>query len=343
MIMDKKLKKIKISVVIPAYNVGKYIGETIQSLVDQSYKNVEIVVVDDNSADDTGLVVKSFMGRADVKYERFDRNQGASAAFNRGHRLATGDLVIYLDSDNFLHPKTFEEAVNFLDSNPDYGVVYFDLFHFFDNDGKRKVYYHKLHNPSGLIFDDLINGVVSINLSRVLFKSSIIKDVFFDESLRYGGDWDYWLTVAFKKVKFGFLNKKLLYSRQRASGNSTGGKGRFGSKKDYITVLNKWKGNLSEEEINKLKINEKIKRAELMAVLNLAEFSGRREALAELKKIESLKLKDRIQKSLIFLFLIVPTKLIGLLFSKYYDFKTNKINFKELSGLTIEKTLKSTD
>jgi len=331
-------KNIIISIIIPAYNVEKYIRETIKSLINQTYKNLEIIVVDDCSPDNTSAVVKSFIDKANIKYERFEKNRGASAAFNYGHQLATGDLIIYLDADNFLHPQTFEKAIEFLNDNQDCGAVYFNTFHFIDNDLKRRVYGHKTYNPSGLIFNDLIKGLISINLSRVLFRKEAINDIFFDESLRYGGDWDYWLAVASRDIKFNFLDKKFLYNRQRVSGNSCGGKGRFGSKKDYVITLKKWLNKLSREEIKKFKIDKKIKRAEIVAVLNLAEFSDKNEVFAELNKIKFIGIGGTLLKVLVGFFVVLPKKFIVLLFYFYYRLK-DKENFKEIPCLTIEKTL----
>lgn len=326
-----------VSIVIPAFNEGKYIGKAIESLILQTYKNIEIVVVNDASKDNTEQVVLSYKNDANIKYELFLKNSGVTVAWNRGHDLASGDFVLYLDADNFLHPKAIEQSIDFLINNPQYDVAYFDLFHFFDNDIKRQIYYHKMSNPSGLIFGQLIRGEVSLNLSRAIFKREIIKDVFFDESLRYGGDWDYWLKVASKNAQFGFLDKKLLYSRQRTSGNSCGGIGRYGSQKDFIYILEKWKDEISDDD--KDDIENRIKRAKMKKIINLAEFGGKKDILAELNQIKSDDYKEKILKIIIGLFVLLPKSIIRLLSSMFYFYKTRMI-FKK-TNLTIEETIGS--
>jgi glycosyltransferase involved in cell wall biosynthesis len=93
--------KSAISVIIPCYNYGKYLGEAIESVTAQTREPIEIIVMDDASTDNTSEVAKSFP----VRYVRNPRNLGASENFNLGIRLARGEYILHLDADDRLRPE----------------------------------------------------------------------------------------------------------------------------------------------------------------------------------------------------------------------------------------------
>ena len=120
-------KVLTVSVVIPTYNSSKYIQNTIQSVFEQSYANIEIVVVDDGSTDDTVELVESTLKSLGKKWQvlTLGRNGGPSAARNVGYRAATGSWIQFLDSDDLLMPSKIElEAGVAASSAPDVAVVY---------------------------------------------------------------------------------------------------------------------------------------------------------------------------------------------------------------------------
>ncbi|WP_026524918.1 glycosyltransferase family 2 protein [Butyrivibrio sp. MB2005] len=101
----------KVSVIIPTYNNGKYIEKCIRSVLDQTYKNLEIIVIDDGSTDDTKSICESFMeGETKVVYY-YQQNQGVSVARNYGIEIATGDFVMFVDSDDWLSDDCIETLV----------------------------------------------------------------------------------------------------------------------------------------------------------------------------------------------------------------------------------------
>jgi glycosyltransferase involved in cell wall biosynthesis len=116
-----------VSVVVPAFNAGAYITETLQSLVAQTYRPVEIIVVDDGSTDDTCQRVASFGSR--VKYVRQAPSGGPSAPRNAGIALASGDFVTVFDADDVMLPDKIRRQVAFLDAHADAGCVLMDYRH----------------------------------------------------------------------------------------------------------------------------------------------------------------------------------------------------------------------
>lgn len=114
----------KVSVIIPTYNRAHLIGRAITSVLHQSFKDFEIIVVDDGSTDDTKTVVMSFEDDR-IVYERLPTNRGVHEARNRGMELATGEYLAFLDSDDELLPQALERCVDAFSSLPDdVGIIY---------------------------------------------------------------------------------------------------------------------------------------------------------------------------------------------------------------------------
>ncbi|MDB5223199.1 MAG: glycosyl transferase family 2 [Chitinophagaceae bacterium] len=100
-----------VSIIIPAYNAEKYIKDSVKSVLNQSWKNIEVIIVDDGSTDNTAQVVKNFTHDSRIKYTK-QENKGCSAAKNTGLNSAKGDFIQYLDADDILTADKIEEQVN---------------------------------------------------------------------------------------------------------------------------------------------------------------------------------------------------------------------------------------
>lgn len=118
----------RVSVLIPCYNAGPYLGQAIQSVLDQTYQDLEIIVVDDGSTDDTAAVAKSFPS---VRYIH-NAHSGISVSRNLAIREARGEMVAFLDADDMWTPDKLEKQLAYLDSRPDCQVVYTLVENFFD-------------------------------------------------------------------------------------------------------------------------------------------------------------------------------------------------------------------
>src|ERR1039457_5929793 len=103
--------KVLVSVIMPTYNRGYVVGEAIESILNQTYDNIEVVVVDDGSTDNTQEKLKEYGDRIRVVYQR---NSGPAAARNRGIRAARGEIIAFLDSDDVWLPTILERQVSLL-------------------------------------------------------------------------------------------------------------------------------------------------------------------------------------------------------------------------------------
>lgn len=123
----------KVSVIIPAYNNERYIGESVQSVLDQTFKDLEVIVVDDGSIDGTAATVR---GMTDPRIRLISKpNGGQASARNLGVRHATGSLIAFNDSDDVWTPRKLELQVPYLEANPALGCVYGMISNFW-NDGR---------------------------------------------------------------------------------------------------------------------------------------------------------------------------------------------------------------
>jgi len=108
------LKQPLVSVIIPAYNAGKFISETILSIIDQTWKNIEIIIIDDGSVDNTKTIIQEFLvNDARIKYY-YQENGGCSSAKDKGTLLSQGDYIQYVDADDILSPDKIEKQIEAL-------------------------------------------------------------------------------------------------------------------------------------------------------------------------------------------------------------------------------------
>lgn len=106
----------KVSIIMPSYNTGKFIAETIQSVLTQTYQNWELIIVDDCSTDGTDSVVASFKDSR-VRYFKNEVNRGAAVSRNKALKEANGRWIAFLDSDDLWHPQKLEKQVAFMEKN----------------------------------------------------------------------------------------------------------------------------------------------------------------------------------------------------------------------------------
>jgi glycosyltransferase involved in cell wall biosynthesis len=182
-----------VSVVITTYNRANYVAETIESVARQTYTNVEIIVIDDGSTDDTSAIVERLA--PDVRYI-WQENSERGAARNHGLRLAKGEFIAFLDSDDLWLPTKLEREVEFLDANPRIGLVYMGAIQI-DSEG-RELGVLRAAGPSGRLTRSLLqNNCVSIGAH--LARTSLIRDIGgFREERQLSGaeDWEMWVRLS---------------------------------------------------------------------------------------------------------------------------------------------------
>ncbi|MCB0413403.1 MAG: glycosyltransferase [Bdellovibrionales bacterium] len=200
-----------ISIVIPVYNGAQYLKETIESVLHQTYKNIELIVVDDGSTDESLTIAKSFANRLTVVSQK---NGGQSSALNHGWQISGGQLIGYVSADDKLLPHCVEEVVKAFSQNPEIVLFYPDYELIDDKSVPFKVVYAPEFSRRQLIAECLCAPGPGAFFSKDIFK----KTSGWNADLRFVPDWEYWLRLS----KFGnFQRIPLVLAQFRVHDGST--------------------------------------------------------------------------------------------------------------------------
>lgn len=212
-----------VSIIIPAYNAEKYISQTLDSVIAQTYTNIEIIVINDGSKDATEKLVKEYAFRDKRIVYLVQSNKGPSAARNYGIQKSLGEYICLLDSDDIVVPNKVRDQVDFMFSHPECDFTYSGLYYFMD--GTFHVYSHTMPTPqTSLVERTLLEYGNFINPNTVLFKKELFDRYGgFDESLQGAEEFELWIRFAAHGVMFLFQNKYLTYYRIRLNSHSSDG------------------------------------------------------------------------------------------------------------------------
>ncbi|MBI4355948.1 MAG: glycosyltransferase [Candidatus Omnitrophica bacterium] len=201
----------KVSVVVPTYNRAHLIPEALESIWAQTYRDLEVIVVDDGSTDDTREILRPWWPRLRYIYQP---NQGCAAARNRGISLARGTYVAFLDSDDRWLPDKLAQQVAWLEAHSKAGLVYSRLWRYvLGRDAEREICPREL--PA--TFLDVLRGSGFIPTSTVMVRRRCLEAVgLFDVSLPVAEDWDLWLRIA-RRYPIAALPAVLAEHREHAT------------------------------------------------------------------------------------------------------------------------------
>lgn len=210
--------KPKVSVIIPAYNTEKYLADTVRSVLDQTYGDYEVIVVDDGSSDGTLGVARSFEPRIKTLAKP---NGGPASARNLAIRNSQGDYIAFLDSDDLWMKDKLEEQVALLERNPTVGLVYSEALMFTGNSGEQRAGV-KIGYTSDPSFSSLLFGDYIPNSTVVIRRACVDKVGLLNESREMVGveDYEYWMRMA-KHFAMAGVPRPLAYYRIR-EGNLLG-------------------------------------------------------------------------------------------------------------------------
>jgi glycosyltransferase involved in cell wall biosynthesis len=247
------LRPAVVSVVIPAYNSASFISETIESVLSQTYKDYEIIVVNDGSPDTENLEKVLAAYKQKIVYLK-QENRGPSAARNSGIRIAKGEFIAFLDSDDIWLEEFLEEQIKFLQSQSQYEFVYSDAHLFGDVHKVGNRFMERNPSVGNVTLESLLALRCNVITSGVVVKRQKLLDVgLFDEEHGHRSeDFDLWIRLAKNGVRFAYQNKPLLrYRYRKDSLSSDRGKLHDGA----LKALEKLEaaGGLSGEELSALK------------------------------------------------------------------------------------------
>ena len=219
-----------VSIMTPCYNGETYVGRYLDSVLAQTYDNIEVVLVDDGSTDNTASIVKSYIPKFESKGYKliyvYQENGGAASAINKAMPLVTGDFINWFDSDDFLTPDSIEKRVNFLLENPQYDFCLCQMYSVDESDIKIvKGILRRIPPPVGekdslfmdfLIQQNIIFSNVWLVRRDVFFKAHPTKKIY---PSRQGQNWQLLLPLAYK-FKCGYINEPLCVCVSRKDSHS---------------------------------------------------------------------------------------------------------------------------
>jgi glycosyltransferase involved in cell wall biosynthesis len=207
-----------VSIIVAAYNIEKYISQTIESILGQTYKNIEVIIVNDGSTDGTLSIVEEYAKKDPRIVVVTQTNKGVSGARNTGFKKAKGDYFCIVDADDILLPTKIESQYAFLNAHMTADFAYSKVYYFID--GTSDIYTHDLATASGSsVHKKLLSHGNFIYTSTVFFRRKVFDEFGgFDEGLRSAEEFDYWLLLSEKGVSFVHQNEYLTLCRSRNNG-----------------------------------------------------------------------------------------------------------------------------
>lgn len=248
---------IKVSVIVPAYNVEKYIKRTLNSIINQTFKYFELIVVNDGSTDNTGKIIEETLSNSNINYNIINKpNEGVSVARNTGIGAAKGDYIFFLDGDDFINEDCVEKLYDALTIN-ECDAAYVNYAKITD-DGKKLDVMPKIILPETSSSQYLIKleatMAITFSFCQMMYKRSILVDnnLFFSPEIEYGEDTEFALRFLAHTHKIAYVPEELIFYVQRE--NSSTSKSLF-NRYDFINALDGIKkyyesNNLSKNIIN---------------------------------------------------------------------------------------------
>ena len=224
----------KISIITPSYNQGSFIEKTILSVLNQDYKNIEYIIVDGGSTDNSVEIIKKYSDY--LSYWISEPDNGQSEAINKGFKMASGDYIGWINSDDFYTDGAISNLVNSIDND---SVLYYGILGYCMSDGKHD----RLEAVDEKItFESILKGKSCTSQPGSFYKRDALQDVgYLDECLNFVMDTDLWLKLL-KNGKACFIPHVMAYIRAHSDSKSCNKK--LSDIKESQEVFIKHGGNL---------------------------------------------------------------------------------------------------
>lgn len=231
----------KITVVTPSYNQGKYIRRTIDSVLTQGIEDLEYIVMDGGSNDETVDILKSY---GDQIIWKSEKDKGQTDAVNKGIRMAKGEIIGWLNSDDIYYPGAIAKVLEVFEKHPEINVVYGNAHHIREDDSFIEEYYTE-------DFDyERLKDICFICQPSLFFRKSVVdKYGYLDDKLQYCMDYDYWLRLG-KGETFYRLNELIAGSRLYDDNKTLGARRKV--HEEMLTMQEKNLGKATEKWIYNL-------------------------------------------------------------------------------------------
>ncbi|MGM9850501.1 MAG: glycosyltransferase family 2 protein [Bacilli bacterium] len=189
----------KVSIIIPVHNSEKYILECMNSVINQTYKNLEIILIDDKSTDNSVNIIKSIKDKR-IRLIELKQNSGAAIARNKGIEASTGDYICFLDSDDYWKLKKIEKQVKYI---KDKAFIYSEYLYLSENKT------HIAHVPKSLTYEELLKNSAIFTSTVMLNMKYLNKEDIYMPNMRMGQDYGAWYKIL-KKINIAYGMQEVL-------------------------------------------------------------------------------------------------------------------------------------
>lgn len=272
-----------VSIVVPAYNAQDYVAETIESLLAQTYKDLEIIVINDGSKDGTQKILEKYSDRVQVLQHE---NQGQAHTLNKGWAMAKGDLIGYLSADDIFYPDCIAELVAHLKTKPELVGVYPDYDLIDAKSRKLKAIFAPEYSLTDLFF----RGICAPGPGALFKKGAYLKTGGWNPNFRQIPDYDFWLRLS-AHGPMERLSKSLAGFRVHPESQSFRAPTFEKSEEIVICLNNAWANPQIHEKYGSLKKNESLATAHLLALRSHLKAYRLSASLEHLRKALELSLK----------------------------------------------------
>ena len=202
-----------ISVIVPCYNQGNYLTETLNSIVDQTFTDWECIIINDGSTDNTKEITDSFCDK-DSRFHYIEQsNQGLATARNNGIRDSVGEFILPLDADDLIDPTYIEKAINHFQEHPETSIVYCRAKLF---GAINQEWYLPQYNYESFIW------LNCIFCSAVFKRADYNMTIGYNPNMKYGfEDWDLWLSILSKDSIVYQIDETLFFYRKKNESMTT--------------------------------------------------------------------------------------------------------------------------
>lgn len=245
----------KVSAIVLTYNRAHFVTEAIGSILDQTFKDFELIVVDNCSSDNTESVVKSSSDKR-IRYFKNQNNGFMGVNRNYGIEKSSGEYIAFLDDDDLWLPEKLEKQIELLDSNKGLGLVYSDSY-IMDSNGKleENTYFYGRRPVRGNTFDKLLENNLIPMLTVMIRKEVLNRVGVFNPRYKIALDYDLWLRIA-AHYPIDFIEQPLAKYRVYTESGSQKNVARL--YREIIQILNWWldKGTIDDKATGEIKRRE---------------------------------------------------------------------------------------
>ena len=245
-----------VSIIIPVYNSEKYISRCIESIINQSYKNLEILCIDDGSSDSSLNLIKDYANKDNRIKIYSQSNNGPSVARNYGLNIAIGDYIMFVDSDDYIHHNMVELLINSISRNNT--MVLCNNMEIYNDKSEDRELFENLNKDlnKNLVIEEIAKGKAGLVCGKLFNKSIVDKfNIRFKKDITMCEDQIFFLNIAMNCEEFIHIPKSLYYY-DRCNENSITIKYNSNAMDNQLRVLTYIEELLEQSNLEKSKINQ---------------------------------------------------------------------------------------